>query len=69
MCVEPRLSDRLRFVWTVFPGVDLVAFHGPGLVAVVYVLRPGDIPIRTWKAADLAARRDATGLALTVGQA
>ncbi|WP_153825340.1 hypothetical protein [Polyangium spumosum] len=67
--MEPRVSDRLRFVWTVFPGVELVAYHAPELTAVFYMLGSSALPIRTWNAADLLARRDATGLALTVGQA
>ncbi|MDI1450787.1 hypothetical protein [Polyangium sp. 6x1] len=64
-----RLADDRRFVWTVFPGVDLVAYQAPGMVAIFYMLRPCDLPIRTWHATELAAKRGATGLALTVEQA
>ncbi|MDI1450783.1 hypothetical protein [Polyangium sp. 6x1] len=57
--MEPRLADH-RFVWTVFPGVDLVALQAPGMVAIFYMLRPCDLPVPTWRLA---------GLALTVGEA
>lgn len=67
--VDPRLADSLRLVWTVFPGVDLVAYRTFGVVSVFYMLGPRDVPIRTWNQAELLAKRDGTRLALTVGQA
>ncbi|MDC0747510.1 hypothetical protein [Polyangium mundeleinium] len=62
-------ATSLRLVWTVFPGVELVAYQIGGAVAVFYMLRPCDVPIRTWNLAEVLAKRDATGLALTVGEA
>ena len=68
--MDSRLDTAsLRLVWTIFPGVDLVAYQIAGAVAVFYMLRPCDVPIRTWNLAEVLAKRDATGLALTVGQA
>ncbi|HVK66920.1 MAG TPA: hypothetical protein VM694_20685 [Polyangium sp.] len=62
-------TASLRLMWTVFPGVDLVVYQLAGTVAVFYMLRSCDVPIRTWNLAEVLAKRDATGLALTVGQA
>ncbi|MDI1484344.1 hypothetical protein [Polyangium sp. y55x31] len=68
--MDSRLDTAsLRLVWTVFPGVDLVAYQLAGVTAVFYMLGPRDVPIRTWNLAEVVAKRDATGLALTVGQA
>ncbi|MDI3291616.1 hypothetical protein [Polyangium sp. 15x6] len=43
--MDPRHDDHLRFVWTVFPGVDLVAHKSFEMVTVFYMLGPGDIPL------------------------
>jgi hypothetical protein len=67
--VDPRLDAALHLSWTVFPGVDLVAYQFAGAVAVFFMLGARDVPVRSWNLAELVAKRAATKLALTVGQA
>ena len=67
--MDPRYPVPLRFVWTVFPGVNLVAYESFAGVSVFYTVGPEVVPVRVWDPDQLVAMRDVTGLAFTIGQA